>query len=49
MTQTPIQLIALDLDGTLLDSNGRISPQNENAINWNAPLVYVLTEALPAK
>jgi Cof subfamily protein (haloacid dehalogenase superfamily) len=28
----PIQLIALDLDGTLLDSNGRISPQNESAI-----------------
>lgn len=32
MTQPPIQLIALDLDGTLLDSNGRISPQNETAI-----------------
>lgn len=32
MTQTPIQLIALDLDGTLLDSNGRISPQNETAV-----------------
>lgn len=32
MTQIPIQLIALDLDGTLLNSNGRISLQNETAI-----------------
>lgn len=32
MPDTPIQLIALDLDGTLLDSNGRISTRNETAI-----------------
>lgn len=31
-TPTPIQLIALDQDGTLLDSNGRIPPQNITAI-----------------
>ena len=32
MTTSNIQLIALDLDGTLLDSNGRISSRNETAI-----------------
>ena len=31
-TPTPIQLIALDQDGTLLDSNGRIPAQNITAI-----------------
>lgn len=32
MKQHPIDLIALDLDGTLLDSHGRVSAQNETAV-----------------
>ena len=40
-----IKLLALDLDGTLLDSKGKISPENRTAIRRAEDLGVLVTIA----
>ena len=39
----------MDMPGTVMARKGRGAASNENAINWNAALVFLLAGALPAK